>query len=271
MAAQKAFVLPKDIPLDEYPDPQVFLDEGKRIVDEAARRGVVMRVMGPLALHYYFPDRVGLYAALERLGERYFTDIDFAAYGRGRQQIPELMEQLGYECDLNTMMTSGKTRHIYYGGAVPMIDVFFDKLEYCHTIDYGGRLEIDRYSVSLTDILLQKLQIWEINDKDLKDIEFLFVCSSIGDGDEGEVNETLVARRLADDWGFWYTATTNLSRVKEHVDGVGALSGEQKVLVKEVADRLAARIEDEPKTKGWAKRAKKGTSKVWFNTGFSDW
>jgi len=154
---------------------------------------------------------------------------------------------------------------------VPMIDVFFDKLEYCHTIDYGGRLELDPYSVSLTDILLQKLQIWEINDKDLKDIEFLFVCSSIGDGDEGEVNETFVARRLADDWGFWYTATTNLGRVKEHVDGIGALSGEQKAVVKEVADRLAARIEDEPKTKGWAKRAKKGTSKAWFNTGFSDW
>ena len=45
-----------------------------------------MRVMGPLALHYYFPDQVDLYARLERLGERYFTDIDYAAYGKTRRQ-----------------------------------------------------------------------------------------------------------------------------------------------------------------------------------------
>jgi hypothetical protein len=271
MAPEKAFVLPKDIPLDRYPKPEVFLAEGKRIVQEAQRRGIVMRVMGPLALHYYFPDHVDLYAALERLGERYFTDIDFAAYGKGREKLVGFMKDMGYECDLDTMMMSGKTRHIYHGGAVPMIDVFFDKLDYCHEVNFVGRLEFDDYSVSLTDILLQKLQIWEINDKDLKDIEYLFICAPIGEDDCKEVNESYVARRLADDWGFWYTATTNLGRVKEHVEGVTVLSDGQTAQVKEVADRLAARIEAEPKTKGWAKRAKKGTSKIWFSSGFSDW
>jgi len=270
MTVPKAFVLPKDIPLERYPKPEVFLSEGRRIVDEAQREGIVMRVMGPLALHYHFPEHTDLYAKLERLGERYFTDIDFAAYGRSRTRMPELMKALGYECDLDTLMASGKTRHIYYGGAVPMIDVFFDKLEYCHTIEYAGRLELDAYSVSCTDILLQKLQIWEINDKDLKDIEFLFVCAELGD-DDHEVDEGYLARRLADDWGFWYTATTNLGRVREHVAGVAALSEEQKAQAREVADHLAARIEAEPKTRAWTKRAKKGTSKVWFNTGFSDW
>ena len=271
MATHKVFVLPKDIPLDRYPKPEVFLAEGRRIVEEAQRRGIVMRVMGPLALHYYFPDRVDLYAGLERLGERYFTDIDFAAYGKGRKQMQPFMAELGYDCDLDTMMTSGQTRHIYFGGAVPMIDVFFDKLQYCHDIDFAGRLEFDAHSISLTDILLQKLQIWEINDKDLKDIEYLFICAPIGEDDDGKVNEGYVARRLADDWGFWYTATTNLGRVKEHVDGVTVLSDDQKAQVRQVADRLAARIDAEPKTKGWTKRSKKGTSKAWFNQDFSDW
>jgi hypothetical protein len=271
MASQKSFVLPKDIPLDQYPKPEVFLAEGTRLVDEAQRRGIVMRVMGPLALHYDFPEHIDLYAALERLGERYFTDIDFAAYGKGRNAMPGFMKDMGYECDVDTMMMSGKTRHIYYGGAVPMIDVFFDKLEYCHTIDYAGRLELDPHSVSLTDILLQKLQIWEINDKDLKDIEFLFLFAEFGDDDQQKVNVSYIARRLGDDWGFWYTATTNLGRVREHVASVGALSPEQKAKVLQVADRLAERMEAEPKTKAWSKRAKKGTSKIWFNQGFSDW
>ncbi len=265
------FILPKDIPLDRYPKPEVFLEEGKRITEIAQQKGVVMRVMGPLALHYYFPDQIDLYAKLERLGERYFTDIDYASYGKTRKHMVGLMKDAGYECDMQTMAMSGKTRHIYFGGAVPMIDVFFDKLDYCHEVDYAGRLEADPWSVSLADILLQKLQIWEINDKDLKDIEYLFTVADFGEDDEKKVNVGYVARRFADDWGFWYTATTNLDRVKTHVDGVDALDAGQKDKIKQVADQVRARIDQEPKTKGWEKRGKKGTSKIWYNTGFSDW
>jgi len=270
--AQKPFILPKDIPIAEYPGPEVFLSEGKRLVEEGEKRGIVMRVMGPLALHYYFPDQIDLYARLERLGERYFTDIDYAAYGKGRGKMRDFMKEMGYECDQETMVMSGKTRHIYYAGAVPMIDVFFDKLDYCHEVDYAGRLEKDPWSVPLSDILLQKLQIVEINDKDLKDIEYLFVTCEIGDDDAHKINQNYIAQRFADDWGFWYTATQlNLPKVKEHCVQVPALTPEMCERIKAQADKLLARVEAEPKSKKWSKRAKKGASKVWYNEGFSDW
>jgi len=242
----KPFVLPKDIPLDRYPKPEVFLAEGRRIVDAARAAGLVLRVMGPLALHYHFPDRVDLYRGLERLGERYFTDIDFAAYGKQGGRLKTLFEGLGYDCDLDTLMATGKTRQIYYGGAVPMIDVFLDKLDYCHEVSFKDRLEADDYCISLTDIALQKLQIWEIN-------------------------RSYLAARLAGDWGFWYTATTNLGRVKAHVEGVGALDEAQKAQIGRRCDEFLSRIEAEPKTKDWHKRAKKGTGKPWYNQNFSDW
>ncbi len=267
----KPFILPKDIPLDRYPKPEVFLGEGRRIVDAARQAGFAMRAMGPLALHYYFPDRVELYARLERLGERYFTDIDFVAYSKSSGKIKGLMETLGYDCDVNTLMMTGKTRQIYYGGAVPMIDIFLDKLSYCHEIDFKGRLEFDDYCISLTDIALQKLQIWEINDKDLKDLEFLFTAAEVGDDDSKRINRSYIAKRLSDDWGFWYTATTNLDRVKAHVDGVAALDEGQKTHIREHCNELLAHINAEPKTKSWEKRAKKGTDKIWYNQNFSDW
>ena len=270
--AQKPFILPKDIPIAQYPGPEVFLSEGKRIVEAAQQRGIVMRVMGPLALHYYFPEQIDLYARLERLGERYFTDIDFAAYGRTSGKMRAFMASEGYECDLQTMALSGKTRHIYYAGPVPMIDVFFDKLDYCHEVNYDGRLELDPWSVSLTDILLQKLQIVEINDKDLKDIEYLFITCQIGDDDERQINQNYIAARFADDWGFWYTATQlNLERVKQHCDTVPALTPDMRERIKAQANTLQARVEAEPKTKKWMKRSKKGASKTWYNEGFSDW
>lgn len=272
MAPRKPFILPKDIPIDQYPKPEVFLSEGKRIVDMARRRGVVLRVMGPLALHYYFSDNIALYAKLERLGERYFTDIDYAGYGKQRKQYKDLFESCGYECDVQTMATTGKTRQIYYGGAVPMIDIFIDKLNYCHEVDYQGRLELDDYSVSLADIMLQKLQIVEINDKDLKDVEFLLTVAELGEDDAKKINMAYIAKRFADDWGFWYTATQlNLPKVKTHIDAVPAFTEEQRAYVKGQVDTLIARVEAEPKTKGWEKRAKKGTSKIWYNEGFSDW
>jgi hypothetical protein len=267
----KPFILPKDIPLDRYPKPEVFLAEGRRIVDAARAAGLTLRVMGPLALHYYYPDRVELYARLERLGERYFTDIDYAAYGRNAGKLRALMERLGYDCDLDTLMMTGKTRQIYYGGAVPMIDVFLDKLDYCHRISFQGRLELDDYCIPLTDITLQKLQIWEINDKDLKDLEFLFIVADVGDDEAHRINRSYIARRLAGDWGFWYTATTNLGRVKAHVDGVGVLDEAEKARVRQRCDDLLARIEAEPKTKDWQKRARKGTDRIWYNQSFSDW
>jgi len=267
----RPFVLPKDIPLDRYPKPEVFLGEGRRIVDAARAVGLVLRVMGPLALHYYYPDRVALYAGLERLGERYFTDIDFAAYGRQGGRLKALFEGLGYDCDLDTLMASGKTRQIYYGGAVPMIDVFLDRLDYCHEVSFKDRLEFDDYCIPLTDIALQKLQIWEINDKDLKDLEFLFTVADVGDDEAAKVNRSYIAQRLAADWGFWYTATTNLGRVKAHVEGVGILDDAQKARVKQRCDEFLARIEAEPKTRDWHKRAKKGTDKPWYNQNFSDW
>jgi len=265
------FILPKDIPLDRYPAKEVFLEEGKRIIEAARQKGIYLRVMGPLALHYYFPDRIELYARLERLGERYFTDIDYAAYGKTRKHLMDFFKTMGYECDLATMAMTGKTRHIYFGGKVPMIDVFIDELDYCHKVSFEGRLDKDPWSIPLADILLQKLQIWEINDKDYKDIEFLFIVSGFGDDDERKINQSYIARRLSDDWGFWYTATTNLDRLKRHVDTVAALTDEEKARVKRMADHLRARIDAEPKTKGWEKRARKGTRKIWYNEGFSDW
>ncbi len=227
--------------------------------------------MGPLALHYYYPDRVALYAGLERLGERYFTDIDFAAYGKHGGKLKAFFEGLGYDCDLDTLMATGKTRQIYYGGAVPMIDVFLDRLDYCHEVSFKDRLEFDDYCIPLTDIALQKLQIWEINDKDLKDLEFLLTVAEIGDDDAGKINRSYLAARLAGDWGFWHTATTNLGRVKAHVEGVGILDDAQKARIRLRCDEFLARIEAEPKTKDWHKRAKKGTDKPWYNQNFSDW
>jgi len=100
----------------------------------------------------------------------------------------------------------------------------------------------------------------------------LFTVAEIGEDDTKKINAAYVAKRFADDWGFWYTATQlNLPKVKTHCKQVPALSPEQREHIKAQTDKMLARIEAEPKTKNWEKRAKKGADKIWYNDCFSDW
>jgi hypothetical protein len=256
--------------MDEYPRPETYLDETRHLTTEGQKQGVILRVMGPIALHFYFPEYVDLYRRMERLGERVFTDIDYASYGKCRGKIVPFFEKQGYELEKRAAMLSGNTRHIYFGARIPMIDVFFDQLAYNHPIDYRNRLEIDPYSVSLTDLLLQKLQIVQINDKDLKDAMLLLLAAPVGEVDNGMVNVKYVARIMSDDWGFYYTSTMNLGKVKTAVDGVAALSDPHRSKIRENADIILRYIENAPKSGRWKGRAKTGTSKLWYNE-VSDW
>jgi len=270
MTTELKFRLPKDIPLEEYPKPETYLTEARRLTGEAQKQGLVLRVMGPIALHYYFPDHVDLYRRLERLGERVFTDIDYAAYGKQRSKIVPFFLEQGYELEKRAAMLSGGERHIFFSDRIPMIDVFYDRLNYNHPIDYRGRLEIHPHCVSLTDLLLQKLQIVHINDKDLKDAMLLLLASPLDERDQWAIDVRYVTRLFADDWGFYYTATTNLGKVKAAAGGVAALDAAQRAAIAAQADQLLQAIEAEPKSGKWKKRQKVGPKKPWYNE-VSDW
>jgi hypothetical protein len=267
---ERKFRLPKDIPLEEYPRPEEYLNEAKRLTEEGQKQGVILRVMGPIALHFYFPEYVELYRKMERLGDRVFTDIDYASYGKCRGKIVPFFEKHEYTLEKRAAMLSGNTRHIYYGNKIPMIDVFFDQLSYNHPIDYRGRLEIHPYCVSLTDLLLQKLQIVQINDKDLKDAMLLFLAANLGETDKDVINVKYVAKLMSDDWGFYYTSTMNLVKIKSATSVVVVLNDQHVSIISSKVDQLLQAIEKAPKSGKWKSRAKVGNKKPWYNE-VSDW
>lgn len=270
MMPNKVFRLPKDIPLEEYPKPEEYLAEARHLTEEAQKQGIILRVMGPIALHFHFPEYVSLYRKMERLGDRVFTDIDYACYGKCRGKIVPFFEKQGYELEKRAAMLSGNTRHIYFGEKIPMIDVFFDKLNYNHPIDYKNRLELHPYCVTLADLMLQKLQIVRINDKDLKDAMLLLLAAPISETDNDAINANYISKLFCDDWGFYYTATTNLKKIKEAMAGVSALTDDHRTIIAQKVDYFLKYIDDTPKTGRWKNRAKTGTSKPWYQD-VSDW
>ena len=249
---------------EKYPPPSVFIKEAERIVKEAEEEGILLRIMGALAIRIHCPKFADLHHKLKRLGERVFTDIDFMSIRESRKKVPGFLEERGYTCDKAVMAIFGSKRHVYYGTEVPMIDVFFDKLEMCHTINFRGRLELDYPTISLADLLLEKMQIVKINPKDVKDTVVLLREHGVGENDDETVNYRYIAKLLSKDWGFYYTVTTNLKGVRDRLPTLGVLSEEDILDVGIKIDKILEAIEREPKSLGWRMRARIGTKKKWY-------
>jgi hypothetical protein len=242
-----------------------FEKEIRRIISEADKRKVPLRILGGAAIRIHCPEHKELYEKLKRAPKH---DMDFVTYGKFRPITKSLFIDLGYEPYISLMLTgaTGKNRQIFNDKeGNKAIDVFLDKLEMCHVIDYKNRLEVDSPTVPLAELLLQKLQIVQTNEKDIQDTIILLTEHDIGKGDQEVVNADYVAKVLANEWGFNYTVTANLAKVKEFLAKYDALNKSQKADVAERVQKLEERIEKEPKTLQWRLRAKVGPSVKWYN------
>jgi hypothetical protein len=197
--------------------------------------------------------------------QREIADLDFMTYAKFNKDMESFFTSIGYAPDKWFISFHGGKRHIYkhslYGYAV---DVFFDKLEMCHTIDFSGRLELDSPTIALSDLLLQKLQIVHLADKDIKDSIVLLREHDIGETDLETINAKHMAKLLASDWGFYHSLTTNLVEVKRSLRDYDVLSDEDRTDVAVKIDKIIAYLENEPKSASWKFRSRIGTRMKWY-------
>jgi hypothetical protein len=133
-----------------------------------------------------------------------------------------------------------------------------------HEIRFGKRLALEPVTVPLADLLLTKLQIIELNEKDVRDALALLYDHPIEDEDGDAINAAHIARLCAKDWGLWRTFTANLDALGDHL-GRYDLSDEDKRRIEDRIAELQKRIEQEPKSFGWKMRAKIGDRKRWYD------
>ena len=65
--------------------------------------------------------------------------------------------------------------------------------------------------------MLEKLQIVQIESKDIIDVAMLLSDHPVGSGGKDIIDKAYIARLLAADWGFYYTVTTNRSKISEAI------------------------------------------------------
>lgn len=119
-------------------------------------------------------------------------------------------------------------------------------------------------TITLSNIFLEKTQIVELTEKDIKDVIILLREHEVGDTEKETVNARYIANLLSRDWGFYYTVTTNLNRIKEHPRRYEVLTEEDHKGVANKIEEVLQAIEEEPKSLKWRMRAKIGTKKKWY-------
>ncbi len=236
--------------------------EGPRLVREGAKRGLHLRLLGAIAFQIHCPKYNSLTAKLHRR----LSDVDFAAYNSERAMINGMMREFGYSDQPMVTALFGHQRMIWDNKSNGLhVDIFFDKLEMNHDIPFTGRLEIEEMTIPLSDMLLEKMQIVHINEKDIIDTIMLLREHSIGDSAVPEtIDGSHLATLLANQWGFYYTVTANLRKVEDRLNLYPALTEEDRADVSNKIKSLLTILEKEPKTLAWKLRARVGPNSKWY-------
>jgi hypothetical protein len=249
-------------PFSAWPE---FMAEAQAVIDAAGERDLHVRLLGALAVIHQCPGHIWLLEKTNRI----LTDLDFVGYDKEIRKVEQMFSELGYE----VLGGRGVTMDVWVGrrifhdvsGKRRRVDVFLDRLDFCHPIELKGRLDLDPVTIPLTDLVLEKLQIVEINEKDLKDLVVLFLEHPVAEREEeGAIDASHVAGLLSQEWGFYYTVSLNFDRIRRYMDTIPDLSEDQKALVSGRIDQIWRRVVAAPKGLRWKLRAKVGPARRWY-------
>jgi hypothetical protein len=238
-----------------------YVELALELVNSARDRGIPLRILGSLAYRLHCPANIELFEAMKRD----LTDIDFATRGDQRKNVRDFLGSRGYLIDKDVLVTTEGKRYAFTEPSNGLnIDVFFDELFFCHAIPLKNRLDLDFPTITPTDLLLEKMQIVEINPKDIKDSLVLLLEHDLEVDGRDAIDHQYTALMLADDWGFYYTMTQNLARLSRELDGDCGLSPTQTQIVRTRIENLTGTIEETPKSRRWKLRARIGPRKRWY-------
>jgi hypothetical protein len=238
-----------------------FITYANDIVTEAQKQRAVIRLLGAVAFNIHCPT----YGHFQKQAKRHFTDLDFAAYFSNNESIRKTFSKLGFEEDREVAVVFARQRLIYYKPGTELhVDIFFDKLDFCHPIPWANRLEVDSPTIPLAELLLEKMQIVQINPKDVIDTVMLLREHPLNNGDRDTINVNRISTMCAKDWGLWRTVTMNLKKVSEISKEYTWLADDDRAVVLDKIEQLLKTIENEPKPTAWNIRNKIGDRVKWY-------
>ncbi|MGH2896136.1 MAG: hypothetical protein ACRDPM_23105 [Solirubrobacteraceae bacterium] len=233
--------------------------EARRLIDLAGDRGIVLRLLGGLAIQMLTPEL----PRRTRAGQ----DLDFGSVRSSRKPLTEMLGEEGYVGDRSFNALYGdKQLYFTHADSGLAIDVMIDRLHMCHTVEFAERATVMPYTLSPTDLLLSKLQIVELNAKDLDDCLRLLISFPPEASDNPDVIDLRVIQALVgDDWGWFKTISLNLERIRAALaDGSVPLAEGGRLDPAVAVQTLSDTLEQTPKSRRWKLRDRIGERKRWY-------
>ena len=232
-----------------------MIEEAERISAAASAGKVPAKLVGGAAVNLHCS------SARQAPLKRKYGDLDFVASSKQRQAVQKLFESLGYQGDRRFNTLNGHQRLLYLDPVNGrQIDVFIDRMKMCHVIELADRLGGNDPCLTPGDLLLSKLQVFEVNKKDLVDSIALLLDHPIADHDDDAINGTYLAALLSQDWGLYRTMQMNTAKIRETAKELPVAAD----TVNQRLDELWARTEAHPKSLKWRLRARVGDRMTWY-------
>jgi hypothetical protein len=232
--------------------------EAKRLVDSAARAGLIVRILGGVAVRMQAPSEAPLLP-------RPIGDIDIATRQGGWHALADFLKSSGYTGDDMFNALNGARRLLFFDHANNRkLDVFVGEFEMCHSIPIAGRLDKQPMTIPLAELLLTKLQIVQLTERDIRDIYSMTYHHPVSAEDGSEIEADFIADLCAKDWGLWRTCTSTIDQSLARLPDYG-LPSEVSDLIASRLSALQKEIEHAPKTARWKLRGRMGDRMRWYN------
>jgi hypothetical protein len=237
--------------------------EALRLLSSIEAAAVEARLIGGMAIRLIAGER------LDPAFHREIADLDFISARREGRRLGDLLAASGYQPDERFNALNGARRMLFLD---PLhgrqLDVFVGSFEMCHTLPLAERLGARPRTLPAAELLMTKLQIVELNDKDRGDIFALLLAHEVAAADlDAAGADAIDAARIASltsrDWGLQRTFELNLERLRETVAALPVQEGSRETIAGRI-ERLAGAIEEAPKSRKWKLRDRIGDRKQWY-------
>lgn len=239
------------------PDPA---EEAHRLAALFAQSDVRVGFLGGLGIllhkHTHMPDAV----------RRQYQDIDLVVRRSGRKQLQTLLEEVGYQPFERFNAIHGQQRLLYFDEENERkLDVFVDTFKMCHTLPLGDELPAEGSLLPPADLLLTKLQVFEITEKDLLDCLALLLDHAVAEGSIEDVDPARIADVVGSNWGWHATLTDNLKKLAEFAESLEGLTSEERARLSERIATVQQILDKAPKSLKWKLRNIIGRRMLWYD------
>ena len=167
-------------------DSEATIEAALKVIEGTRAKGADARLIGGIAIAVRCPS-----ARKDGPLVRTYSDMDIVTTKKHSAALQRVLRELGYVPQDQFNALHGRTRLIFDDPAGLHVDVFLDEFSMCHRLDLRKSFSNGTVTLSLAELLLTKLQVAELNEKDVSDMAALLLDHGIGSGDD-EIDDQFV-------------------------------------------------------------------------------